>query len=297
MLSGLHFLLTYVCLYECDHCFLYCGPRSQGTFTLEKLTRSLDQAVEAGVSSVYFEGGEPFLYYPVLLEALRLSRERNLEAGLVTNAYWATTEEDAELWLKPLVDLGISDLSISEDTFHSEDPKRSPARIARAAAERLGLPVAAICIDPPKPAPASSTDGTGAVIGGDVLFKGRAADRLTEGLPMRAFEHFDECPHEELAEPGRVHLDPFGDVFVCQGISIGNIWRKPLKELMADYRPEEHPIVGPLLRGGPAELARQYGLPDEQAFADHCHLCFLTRRKLLERFPEQLCPSQVYESS
>ena len=57
MLSGLHFFLTCVCLYECDHCFLYCGPRSQGTFTVEKLTRALDQAVEAGVSSVYFEGG------------------------------------------------------------------------------------------------------------------------------------------------------------------------------------------------------------------------------------------------
>ena len=37
MLKEIHFLLTYACNYECDHCFLYCGPRSAGTFTLQKV--------------------------------------------------------------------------------------------------------------------------------------------------------------------------------------------------------------------------------------------------------------------
>ena len=38
--------------------------------------------------------------------------------GIVTNCYWATAEPDAELWLKPLADLEVSDLSVSSDTFH-----------------------------------------------------------------------------------------------------------------------------------------------------------------------------------
>ena len=292
--TGLHFLLTYTCLYKCEHCFLYCGPGATGTFTLDQLELALDQAGDAGITSVYFEGGEPFLFYPLLLEALRLARERGLETGLVTNAYWATSERDAELWLRPLVDLGLSDVSISLDTFHSEDPSSSPASKARAAAERLGLPVGAVCIDPPTAEPVSSTDGSGAVVGGDVLFKGRAADTLTAGLPRHHFAHFDECPHEELANPGRVHLDSFGNVFVCQGISIGNIWEKPLQEIMAGYRPSEHSIVGPLLRGGPAALVEEHALAEEDGYVDHCHLCFVTRKKLLERFPDQLCPRQVY---
>ena len=37
MLREIHFLLTYTCLYECDHCFLYCGPEAEGTFTLKQL--------------------------------------------------------------------------------------------------------------------------------------------------------------------------------------------------------------------------------------------------------------------
>ena len=28
-LSGLHFLLTYRCVYECDHCFVWGSPASR----------------------------------------------------------------------------------------------------------------------------------------------------------------------------------------------------------------------------------------------------------------------------
>ena len=86
-LSGLHFILTYTCLYECDHCFLCSSPRALGTFTLDNLERAFEQALDAGVTSVYFEGGEPFLYYPKLLEALRMAKKSQLQAGLVTNCY------------------------------------------------------------------------------------------------------------------------------------------------------------------------------------------------------------------
>lgn len=34
MLTGIHILLTYTCTRECDHCFLHCGPKQEGTFTL-----------------------------------------------------------------------------------------------------------------------------------------------------------------------------------------------------------------------------------------------------------------------
>ena len=103
MLSGIHFLLTYSCNFACDHCFLYCGPEAEGTFTLNQLKAVFDQMEKIkSISMVYFEGGEPFLYYPLMLEGLRLAQDRGFKAGVVTNAYWATSVEDAELWLKPL---------------------------------------------------------------------------------------------------------------------------------------------------------------------------------------------------
>ncbi len=294
MLESLHLLLTYQCLYECDHCFLYCGPHMQGTFTLAQVEQAVQQGVEAGITSVYVEGGEPFLYYPLMLETLRLAAQRGLRRGIVTNCYWAVAERDAELWLEPLLDIGLDDLSVSDDAFHSDDPQRSLAKIALAVALRLGLPADRITIEPPRILPGNARRKGEPVVGGDVVFRGRAIEKLAHDLPRRAYICFTECTEEDLVDPTRVHLDPFGNVFICQGISIGSIRQQPLARIMQEYRPEEHPILGPLVRGGPAELARVFGLPEGEEYISGCHLCYLVRKKLLDRFPAYLCPRQVY---
>ncbi len=297
MLEGLHFLLTYLCLNECDHCFLYCGPHMTGTFTRDQVAGAIQQGVEAGITSVYFEGGEPFLYYPLMLESLRIAKSHGLSCGIVTNCYWATSEQDTELWLRPLLEIGIDDLSVSNDAFHSDDPANSPAQTAYVVATRLGLPADNICIDAPVALSASSQGKGQPVTGGEVVFKGRAVDKLVEGLPRKKYHCFTECTQEDLTTPSRVHLDPFGHVFVCQGLTIGNIWTKPLKDIMQEFEPSQHPIIGPLVEGGPAKLAEMYGLPEGDDYVSDCHLCYLIRKKLLDRFPEHLCPKQVYGES
>ena len=130
MISGLHLLLTYRCTGACDHCFLYCSPESKGVFTLDLLDETLAQArLVPTLRWIYFEGGEPFLYHPLLLECLRRTRHHGYHVGVVTNAYWATGDREAELWLRPLRDLGVEDLSVSEDLFHgSVGPDSPPAR-------------------------------------------------------------------------------------------------------------------------------------------------------------------------
>ena len=60
------------------------------------------------------------------------------------------------------------------------------------------------------------------------------------------------------------------------------------------YQPENHSITGPLLDGGPAELAQRYGVKASTGYADACHLCYQTRVALRERFPEALAPDQMY---
>ena len=99
MLTGIHFLLTYRCNFECDHCFLYCGPHAEGTFTITEIRQLLEEARKLDtVRWIYFEGGEPFLYYPVMVEGLRLAKEMDFKTGIVTNGYWALSEADARLW-------------------------------------------------------------------------------------------------------------------------------------------------------------------------------------------------------
>ena len=293
-LTGLHLLLTYQCTLECDHCFVWGSPWQSGTMTLDTIRQILQQASNPGtIESIYFEGGEPFLYYALLLRAVQMAAELGFEVGIVSNAYWATSVEDALEWLKPFAGL-IQDLSVSSDVYHWSEALSQQARNARAAAEKLGIPIGVISIAQPEATNATLAAGQLPERESAVMYRGRAAGQLAARAEHRPWTQFTACPHEDLREPGRVHVDPFGNVHLCQGISLGNLFHTPLKEICRTYDPDLHPIAGPLLAGGPAELVRRYELPHEDDYADACHLCYEARRALRGRFAEILAPDQMY---
>jgi hypothetical protein len=297
MLTGIHFLLSYECLFECDHCFVFSKPGAGGTFTLDQITNILDESSKLGtVKDIHFEGGEPFLFYPLMIEGIKAARSRGFNVGFVTNCYWATTEKDAEIWLRPVADAGVSIMRFSDDAFHYGDESDNPARHALTAAKKFGLDAGVICIEGPTVTVAKSSeqDKGEPVVGGGVLFKGRAADKLTEDLPRKSCSEFDCCPHEELIKPKRVHADAHGNLHICQGISMGNAWKTPLSKLVNDYDPASHPICGPLIEGGPLALAKKYDVDHEGEYVDACHFCFQIRRALIDRFPDFLAPRNIY---
>ena len=293
-LTGLHLLLTYECNYECDHCFVWGGPSQKGTMTEDVIEHILAEAMAAAtIQWIYFEGGEPFLYYETLCNGVRLAQAVGFKTGIVTNAYWATSDAEAIERLMPLAGL-VDDLSISDDIYHgSREGARYP-QIARGAARQLGIPVDFISVAEPEAT--QVTGAAGKLPAGDsaVLYRGRAAERLSARAVGKPWETFDRCPWEDLREPERVHVDPYGNLHVCQGISIGNLLQRSLEGILADYDPDAHPIVGPLLAGGPSELARRYELPHRAEYADHCHICYECRCALRPRFEEQLTPDQMY---
>jgi MoaA/NifB/PqqE/SkfB family radical SAM enzyme len=293
-LSGLHLLLTYQCNFECDHCFVWGSPWQSGTMTLRDVRRILRQARNLRtVEWIYFEGGEPFLYYATLLKGVQEAVQMGFQVGVVSNSYWATDEDDALVCLEPFAGL-VQDLSISSDLYHYSQELSQQAKHACLAAERLGIPIGVISI-----AQIESTDADVAVgqlpVGeSDVMYRGRAVEKLVPQAERRSWEEFTECPHEDLREPGRLHVDPFGNLHTCQGISIGNLFHRPLGEICETYDPELHPITSPLLEGGPMELVRRYELPHEATYADACHLCYAARQALRARFPEVPTPDQMY---
>jgi hypothetical protein len=294
MLTGIHILLTYKCDRECEHCFVHAGPGARGTFSLAEIDQILEEITRIGtIETVFFEGGEPFLFYPIMRAGMEYAGARGFGVGTVTNAYWAVCPEDAEVWLTPLRDAGLTSLVTSEDPLHGgEDADERPSN-ARAAAEKLGVSCSTIATERPRVEPPETPGGPPTVAGG-VMFRGRAAETLVEGLPTRPCGEFTECPHEDLRDPGRVHVDVYGCVHLCQGLSMGNLWKTPLSELVATYEPDAHPICGPLLEGGPARLAEAYELEHGDEYVSACHFCYEMRRALLDRFPEYLGPPQVY---
>jgi hypothetical protein len=320
-IDGIHFLVTYRCTYACDHCFVWGSPEAEGTMTLAQLTSVIDQAAACGVGSVYFEGGEPMLAYPIVLAAAAHARRRGLEWGMVSNCFWATSVADAKVWLAPFVELGISDLSLSSYAYFVEDADEDCLRNAVLAAQELGLPMgvlevgAAACLDVP-----------GLCLGEDVgaiMCKGRAAVELAPGRAARPPETLVTCPFEDFTDPGRAHLGCDGELQLCQGISAGNVFagavgevadeagpadRAPragampdapcaggLAAVLEDFDPARRPVIAEILAGGPWALAQAYGhTPQHALYADECHLCYEVRSALRERFPSVLAPAQCY---
>lgn len=295
MVTGVHFLLTYMCNMECEHCFVYSSPSAKGSFTLNQIKQVLDELKKIKtIEWVYFEGGEPFLFYPLMVEGIRYAKKMGFKIGIVTNAYWVTSEDDAMLWLKPLKELGISDLSVSDDKFHYEEEKDNPGKVALTAAKKLGMPVGSICIKNPRLDSEINRTKGDQVIDGGVLLKGRAVERLIEGLPRRRFDEFIECPEEDLKEPKRVHIDSYGYVHLCQGLVLGNMWETPFSELIENYNAMAHPICGPILAGGPVLLAKKYNVKHDEEYVSACHFCYKLRKELLDIFPQYLAPRQIY---
>ena len=292
-LKSVHLLLTYKCDGECDHCFVWSGPMAPGTMTLDLVAEILRQASEVdSVDSVYFEGGEPFLFYPVLLKGVEMAREAGFEVGIVSNAYWAESEDDAQHWLRPLADLGIADLSLSTDDYHGAEESARRVANASAAARHLGMEVGIMRV---KQVGVCAVDEGDHDDAGAVLFRGRAAMKLADKAPFSDSSTFTKCP-EEPPDIGRVHVDAYGNVLFCQGISIGNVNEITLRQIISRLSEEGHPMIDPLSREGPLGLAKDLSVQVNERYADACHMCYDIRCRLRaeKRFMDALQPDQAY---
>jgi MoaA/NifB/PqqE/SkfB family radical SAM enzyme len=288
--NGLHILLTYQCTFECEHCFVWGSPQQKGALTLEQVEDILKQARDAGVASIYFEGGEPFLYYAILARGVRLAAEMGFSVGIVSNAYWANSVADAMENLQPFAGR-LDDLTVSSDYYHCGECLGENPQNALVAAKWLNIPTGMIAIAQPEGA-APETHGK-IEDEGQVMYRGRASQLVTRAA-LHPWEQFDSCPHEDLRESGRIHVDPFGNLHLCQGLVIGNLFEKSLRQICDEYDADAHPICGPLLAGGPAALVTEYNLDHASDYADACHLCYEARTTLRPRFPSELAPDQMY---
>jgi len=81
---------------ECDDCFVWGSPKAKGTFTLKQIRNILTEAKKLEtVNFVSIEGGEPFLYYPIMIKTLQEAVNLGFHVEILSNCYWATCPEDA----------------------------------------------------------------------------------------------------------------------------------------------------------------------------------------------------------
>lgn len=179
-------------------------------------------------------------------------------------------------------------MQISSDELHGNSSNEITANAVRAANES-GVDCGNIKVTVPCRGSFANT--------GDVLFKGRAALKLAEGINTLPWDSLTSCNEENLVNPSRLHIDQFGHAHICQGLVLGNLNKTTLRQLVDAYDHKAHPIISLVERGGPALLAEKLGAHHGDRYVDQCQLCYLVRKELSKSFPDHLAPESLYSSN
>lgn len=297
MVTRLNILITYNCSLRCKHCYVFSDQRAAGKISISHISNLLKEGRKLpGIKWIYFSGGEPFTQYPFLLKAIQRARNLGYEVGVETNGYFARSVEAGVRFLRPLAQMGVEDLRVSNDSLHYKDPHISPAKKTLIAAKELGIPSTLVITNTPDFEGDSPgyVDSYAKTLYKSLMYSGRASELLLGNLPDKSWEAFITCPRIDLPDPEEVFIDAFGYVQICPGIAIGNSWDTPLSEIIENYEMQSHPVLGVLNSDGPAGLMESSGLDLTTRFVDPCHCCYSIRRDLANLYPDWIAPRQVY---
>jgi MoaA/NifB/PqqE/SkfB family radical SAM enzyme len=271
----------------------------------------------APVKEVHYTGGEPFLYYDRLVEAVAMARKLGAtRITCSTNCYWADDLEEARGMLGKLKEAGLTWFLISADAFHQDAVPLTNVRIAAQVRVELGLQgnddlsvVAMINPDYDHPFNTRTREiveqvlawGHGASLHCSMPY-GRGHDLVPEDeckmtLATRKCWEFRTWGFIEPKGPRTVIIGPDENVMVCYGVSLGNLRVRPLAELLKEFDENPNPVVRTLLKDGIEGLAARaesHGWKRHSTYQNECHLCYCVRDHLRRHEPEFLQPVNCY---
>jgi hypothetical protein len=316
-------ILSYRCLCNCAHCLYNCGSTWNDWMSMEAIYEALE-ATRTWIKPqlVHFTGGEPFLNFPLLHQAVTWATEMGILSYVETNASWCTRESFVRERFASLKNAGMPFILISCSPFHAEivPPKRTLMAIA-VAMEIFGsdrviiyLPewltqITRFGVEHPIPLEryieTFGRKAAGVMFwqGYELISGGRSGYQLGELAEHYHAENFqpENCQHEVLFSP-HAHFDLYGNLipWFCGGLSLGD-WHS-IPHLIASCQTASlPPLVQVLVESGPYglyEIAKNtYGYKNlSGGYVGKCHLCVDVRRHLHRSgdFTE-LKPKKFYE--
>jgi len=315
-------ILSYRCHSGCKHCLYNCGPRwSKEPMSIDVLRRALETVAGwPNPPQVHLTGGEPFLFFDLLLEGTRMAADLGITAYVETSAMWCVDEDVAGERFRRLRDAGLSAVLVSCSPFHAvKIPPIRTLNAVRAALQVFGSSRTIVYLaeflqivqqfDLESPTPLERYEeqfgaerasqilwgGYGIISGGRAGYK---LGHLVECQPAEVFGE-ENCAGNILYAP-HSHMDLYGNYIpaFCGGLTAAD-WH------IEDPFQRPHPeLVELLIEHGPyglfAMAQERYDyrpLPGD--YAGKCHLCVDVRWHLAEVKPDdypELRPVSFYEN-
>lgn len=315
-------ILSYRCQCACKHCLYNCGPAWRDWISPDELRQLLTAVASLGDDTqVHITGGEPFLNFPLALQATMIAAELDIPRYIETNAGWCTQPDQVRDRFETLRQAGLQAILISCSPFHAETipPHRTftaidiAMRVFGSHRVMVYLPewidyigrfdthqtvpleryIQAYGLEP---AGLLFWDGYGLISGGRA---GYQLGYLTDKCLPEEYQ-FQNC-RAELLYAHHSHFDLYGNFIpsFCGGLSLGD-WHE-LTRILSEFSVGKYPaLIAILIDKGPYGLyelaAREFDYhPLADGYAGKCHLCVDIRRHLVQYdlFPE-LKPHEFY---
>ena len=314
--------LSYKCNASCKHCMYASSPRWTPDWIssedLDRILTILAEKIKAGpygpetVSlhhGLHFTGGEPFLNFPLLLEAVQKARRLGIPSIFAeTNAFWCRHYDEGEEMMRQLKKAGLSGLMISVNPFVLESvPFERSVKAVTLGSNVFGQNLMVYQIDSYLQFRDFKIHGRlslsdyrkkinldDALKNLELLPLGKVGYTLPDWFPaFSAREFFGGNCSRELQQEYHNHWDNYGNAIpgFCAGIALGNLLEQPALYHEGLDLDRDYPLLKLLLADGVEGLyhfARsEFGYQDaEGGYISKCHLCLDLRRHIVSQNPE-----------
>ncbi len=323
-------LLSYKCNSECQHCMYACSAKwSEDWISIRDLTDVLSQLAalikpkypsgfeRIGINyGLHLTGGEPFLNYPLLVEATRIADTFGIPSLFVeTNCFWCINDRDVLEKLKQLKEVGLHSILISVNPFILEYvPFERTERAIRISKEVFGNNIMVyqeFFYNQFKALHLQNTlsfEDYYKKVGPDCLRyvemfpMGRASYRLDNFYRRySADKFFGTSCREELTRDWHIHVDNYCNYMAgyCGGISLGNA--KQLNTFCDEGIILDDHLILKFLISDIKELftfaVNHFKYQElSKGYTSKCHLCVDIRRHLVKHSNEfrELQPREFY---
>lgn len=306
-LNRIEFVITNACSGKCKHCSAGEHISSGGVVDADAAINAIKRLAERfKIKSVMTFGGEPLLYAETVCKIHAAARDSGIaRRQIITNGYFSSDEQKIDKVAEALCAAGVNDLLLSVDVFHQEYIPIEPVMQFADALVKHDVPSLRVqsawlvneTHDNPYNAETKrllelfSDKGIRANEGNNIFPAGNALKYLAEWfLPPDKIDLSVPCgsaPYtSRLDTISCFGINPNGDVNLCS-ITIGNIYRQDVLDIVDGYDPYKIPASQAVLNGGVAELlsyAESLGVAtDISGCRSACGVCRKTMAALKEK--------------
>jgi len=274
-----------------------------------------DEAVSLNYG-LHFTGGEPFLNFELLVEAVAMAEELRIPATFVeTNCSWCGSDGITRERLRLLKEAGLKGILISVNPFYAEYvPFERTERCIRISQEVFGRNVMVyqvayyhrfrqlgikdrIALEDYL----ALTEGERLAEHVELFLMGRAAQQLRNFYPAYpAHRFFNEPCQPPFLRNWHNHFDNYGNLMpgYCGGISLGH-WKDLDALEIEGIDLDEHPVLRFLIAEdvrGLLRFTQDLGYQEtREGYVSKCDLCLDLRRYLVSRQDfDELSPKEFY---